>query len=265
MNKKNTSVVLKLLLVIIFITYVFSVVNVTKEEKTITKKQNKSNNIVEIEKKEELKEEVKIEEPVELKQEEIVEPVVETNTIANTNYNNIRISSILNDNLMKDETGEHFYLDHNIYGAYDGRGVPYIDFRNDFTGRKTIIYSHSSTSGNGPFQILQNYHYNKGFYDNNRYIEVNYNGNRYTYLIFSVYVSTADNDYSEGLEYFRRMDYSDNEWNERINYYKSKSEYDTGVEVNENDKILILQTCSMDPAYYEKYYRYNLLIMAKLV
>ena len=61
------------------------------------------------------------------------------------------------------------------------------------------------------------------------------------------------------------MDYSDNEWNERINYYKSKSEYDTGVEVNGNDKILILQTCSMDPAYYEKYYRYNLLIMAKLV
>ena len=127
MNKKNTSVVLKLLLVIIFITYVFSVVNVTKEEKTITKKQNKSNNIVEIEKKEEEKQEEQIEEPVELKQEEIVEPVVETNTIANTNYNNIRISSILNDNLMKDETGEHFYLDHNIYGAYDGRGVPYIE------------------------------------------------------------------------------------------------------------------------------------------
>ena len=34
---------------------------------------------------------------------------------------------------------------------------------------------------------------------------------------------------------------------------------------NSNDKIIILQTCSMDPNYYEKYYRYNLLIMGKLI
>ena len=50
-----------------------------------------------------------------------------------------------------------------------------------------------------------------------------------------------------------------------IQKYKNNSEYDTGVSVSSNDKILILQTCSMDPNYYEQYYRYNLLIMGKLV
>ena len=177
----------------------------------------------------------------------------------------IRIGNVLNKNLKKDYNGDNFYLNHNVNGVYDGIGVPYIDFRTDFNTRKTIIYAHSSTSGNGPFQVLQNYHYNKGFYNNNRYITINYNGSTYTYLIFSVYVSVADSEESEGLEYFQNMDYSDEEWEAALNRYKSHSEYDTGVSVNSNDKILILQTCSMDSNYYNKYYRYNLLIMGKLV
>ena len=179
--------------------------------------------------------------------------------------NRIRIGGILDSPLMTDSTGEHFYLNHNIYGDYDGLGVPYTDFRTDFTTRKTIIYAHSSTMGNGPFQALQNYHNNKWFYDNNRYITIDYNGNHYTYEIFSVYVSVAENDRSEGLEYFYNMNYSDRSWGERIQWYKDNSEYDTGVSVNSSDKILILQTCSMDPNYYEKYYRYNLLVMGKLI
>ena len=61
------------------------------------------------------------------------------------------------------------------------------------------------------------------------------------------------------------MNYSDEEWSNKIQEYKNNSEYDTGVPVSGNDRILILQTCSMDSAYYERYYRYNLLIMAKLV
>ena len=167
--------------------------------------------------------------------------------------------------LMKDETGEHFYLNHNVNGEYDGIGVPYVDFRHDFIGRKTIIYSHSSLSGNGPFQALQNYHNNPGFYWNNRTITIQYQGNTYHYEIFSVYVSVADSEESEGLEYFHRMRYTDEEWEETLQKYKSNSEYDTGVSVSARDHILILQTCSMDPNYYAKYYRYNLLIMGKLI
>lgn len=181
-----------------------------------------------------------------------------------TPHNSINISNILNSNIMNDN-GDNFYLNHDINGNYDEKGVPYIDFRTNFDTRKTIIYAHSSTNGDGPFQALQNYHNNKSFYESNRNITINYNNKTYNYEIFSVYVSLADNAESEGLEYFRNMTYSDSEWEETINKYKSNSEYDTGVSVNSNDKILILQTCSMDPNYYEKYYRYNLLIMGKLI
>ena len=106
--------------------------------------------------------------------------------------NSIQIGNSFNSILMKDEDGSNLYIDHNSNGIYDGRGVPYIDFRTNFDTRKTIIYAHSMTNGNGPFQVLQNYHYNKGYYDNNRYITVNYGGNSYTYEIFSVYVSVAE-------------------------------------------------------------------------
>ncbi|MBQ3436246.1 MAG: class B sortase [Bacilli bacterium] len=201
----------------------------------------------------EVKEEVKVERINNV----VSTPVIESNSI--------NIDGILNKSLMKDTTGENFYLNHGINGAYDGIGVPYIDFRTNFNTRKTIAYAHSNMSGNGPFQVLQNYHNNKAFYDAHRYITINFDGKKYTYLIFSVYVSVADSPESEGLDYFYDMNYSDNEWDATIKKYKTNSDYDTGVTVNGNDKILILQTCSMDPNYREKYYRYNLLVMGKLV
>ncbi len=186
------------------------------------------------------------------------------NTSNTISGNSIRVGGRIKP-LMKDYNGDHFYLTHNANGVYDGNGLPYIDYRTDFNTQKTLIYAHSSKSGNGPFQMLQNYHNNPSFYNNNRYITVNYNGVTYNYLIFSVYVSLADSEESEGLEYFHNIYYDSASWEYTLNKYKSRSEYDTGVSVNSNDKILILQTCSMDNNYYERYYRYNLLVMGKLV
>ncbi len=185
-------------------------------------------------------------------------------TVNTISGNSIRVGGVTKP-LMKDNDGSHFYLTHNINGVYDGNGLPYVDYRTDFNTQKTLVYAHSSKSGNGPFQMLQNYHNNPGFYNNNKYITINYNGVTYNYLIFSVYVSTANSEQDEGLEYFHNIYYNSSDWANVLNKYKSRSEYETGVSVNSNDKILILQTCSMDNNYYERYYRYNLLVMGKLV
>lgn len=212
-------------------------------------------------------EETKIEEKVEPTLQEVVplQTTIDSQPHSTITGNSIQISNVLDSPLMKDTTGENYYLNHNEQGDYDGRGVPYIDYRTNFYTRKTLIYAHSMTDGNGPFQILQSYHNNKDFYDKNRYITINYEGYTYTYEIFSVYVSTADSENSEGLEYFHNVYYDNNSWAETIQKYKNNSEYETGVTVNSNDKILILQTCSMDLNYLEHYYRYNLLVMGKLV
>lgn len=183
-----------------------------------------------------------------------------------TSYDNrLQVSNIIDSKLMKDVKGDNYYLNHSITGVEDGIGVPYIDYRTDFNMRKIIIYGHSSKTLSAPFQELQKYHNNYNFYKNNKYITINYNGNTYKYEIFSVYVAVAEDRYSDELEYFYKMNYSNSKWEETINLYKSKSEYDTGVSVDKNDKILILQTCSMDDQYYHKYYRANLLIFAKLI
>ena len=179
--------------------------------------------------------------------------------------NKIIISNVLNKSLMKDKNGDNYYLNHSINGKEDGIGVPYIDFRTDFNSRKIIVYAHSSKSGNGPFQALQKYHNNKSFYNSHKYITIKYGGKTYTYQIFSVYVAAAKNKESEELEYFYKTKYSDEDWEKTLKKYKKKSEYNTGVSVNANDKIVILQTCSMDSKYYKKYYRYNLLVMGKLI
>ena len=179
--------------------------------------------------------------------------------------NRLQVSNIFDSKLMKDVKGDNYYLNHSITGVEDGIGVPYIDYRTDFNMRKIIIYGHSSKTLSAPFQELQKYHNNYNFYKNNKYITINYNGKTYKYEIFSVYVAVAEDRYSDELEYFYKMNYSNSKWEETINLYKSKSEYDTGVSVDKNDKILILQTCSMDDQYYHKYYRANLLIFAKLI
>ena len=181
----------------------------------------------------------------------------------NISGNSIRVANIYN-HLMNDD-GTYYYLNHGLDGTENGIGVPFIDQRTDFSGRKTIIYAHSSLSGDGPFNVLQNYHYNKKFYDNNKYITITYEDKTFTYEIFSVYVSVANSEEDRGLEYYHNIYYSDDEWEQTINWYKSNSDYDTGVSVNKDDKILILQTCSMNPNFYEKYYRYNLVIMGKLI
>lgn len=178
---------------------------------------------------------------------------------------NISISnSSFSKDLVKDDKS-YYYLDNNLDGKLDHRGVPFIDYRHDFTGRKTIIYSHSAKDGKSPFNYLQNYNGNKSFFDKHQYITVVYGGKTYKYQIFSVYISVADSEEHEGLEYYRVMNYTDEEWENKIQEYKRNSDYDTGVSVSKNDKILILQTCSMDNRYYKKYYRYNQLVMAKLI
>lgn len=194
------------------------------------------------------------------------QPVVQETTqpVVSAPANSISISGALYKSLMKDNDGSHFYLNHNEQGVYDGLGVPFVDYRTNFWGRKTIIYAHSSPNGNGPFQALQNYHNNPGYFQSHRYITVNYNGATYTYEIFSVYVALANSVYDNSLEYFYAMNYSDYEWQQTLEQYKRNSEYETGVSVNSSDKILILQTCSMDPAH-SGYMHANVLVMGKLI
>ena len=223
------------------------VVEEQKTQKATTKKKSTTTKKTTTKKTETKKTETKTEQKQETVRYDKFGKEVGSISISNSNFKK---------DLVSDDTS-YYYLDHTLDGKLNYRGVPFIDYRNDFTGRKTIIYSHSAKD--------EDYNGNEAFFKQHQYITVKYNGKTYKYQIFSVYISVANNDYDEGLEYYRVMNYTDSEWEQKIQEYKNNSDYDTGVSVSKNDKILILQTCSMDKRYYNKYYRYNQLVMAKLI
>ena len=150
------------------------------------------------------------------------------------------------------------YLSKDAYGNDDIEGNPFLDYRVDINSSdKLLIYGHNLKQHETSFKILEKY-YDKEYYDSHKYIELITDSNIFKYEIFSVYIETGDWSYM-------KIDYpnSDSRYNELVKY-KSKSFYDTGVEITPEDKILILQTCS----YKEEYSQYNkryLLIVSRKV
>ena len=73
----------------------------------------------------------------------------------------------------------------------------------------------------------------------------------YTFQIFSSYVETSDFDYLN-LESYNGLT-----WLEHLQKLKNKSQYQTDLSLEENKKVLVLQTCSFDAKYknYRQKYR----------
>lgn len=150
-----------------------------------------------------------------------------------------------------------YYLTHDALGRKKSSGTTYIDYRVNNSSRKILIYGHNNNNLSLPFSILENYNY-YDYYKEHSYLTLEYDKKTYTYQIFSVYIETSNWDYMN-------IKFSSNtSWLNHLKDLKSRSFYDTGVEVSKDDRILILQTCSKNKKYssYDKKY---MLVIAKLV
>lgn len=184
---------------------------------------------------------------------------------ARNKYNNNDIVGILSNSddtlneIVMQSTDNDYYLEHTIYHESNWRGQTFLDYRNDINNSdKLIIYGHNSNYYNLPFKVLENY-YNKSYYDENKYLYLQTNLNKYKYEIFSVYVEVSDWDYYNKMKFNTKDEYYNH-----ILKLKNKSMYDTNVLVNKDDKILIIQTCSTKKEY-SNYENKFLLIIAKRV
>lgn len=168
-------------------------------------------------------------------------------TVPGTNINEPVLQGVNNE----------YYLSHGANKKKNIIGSVYLDYRVKINeGRKNLIYSHNSSSLNVPFKELEKY-YNLDYYKEHQYIFLEDENNKQTYQIFSIFVETKDWSYM-------KIDYTDEEWLEHLNYLKEKSWYDTKVNIEQDDDILILQTCSHHKDY-KKYKNKYLLIIAKKV
>ena len=209
---------------------------------------------------EELKETIIDKEIIEEPKEE---PVIETEPVVEEEKEEIKgVAKIsipdtdFNEDVYQAKNND-YYLTHNSKGKYSRNGEIFLDYRvNLDKSQINLIYGHSAPY-KLPSNIMENY-YDKNYMLEHPYIIVKTKSKEYKYQVFSVFVETEDWFYMN-IKFKNKKEYK-----KHLNKLKSKSLYDTGVEVSENDTILIFQTCSTKKEY-KKYDKKYALIVAKLV
>lgn len=201
---------------------------------------------------------------IEIIKEEKIDYQEELNKVKNE-YNNNDIVGILSiedtnfNEIVMQSTDNDYYLEHTVYHESNWRGQTFLDYRNNINDSdKLILYGHNSNYYNLPFKIFENY-YDESYYKEHKYLYLQTDKSIYKYEIFSVYVEVSDWDYYNKIKFNTKDEYYNH-----ILKLKNKSMYDTLVNINENDKILIIQTCSTKKEY-SNYENKFLLIISKRI
>ena len=157
-------------------------------------------------------------------------------------YNNkdiigyLKIDNILNTPVLQ-SNDNYYYLNHNINKEIDKKGSVFLDYRNNVSDKKLIIYGHSGKEKELSFNVLNKYNdYN--FYKKHSSLLFIHDNKIDKYKIFSSYIEKEDYDYLN-LKNFNGS------YIEHLNKLKNKSKYLINTNLDDNSKIIILQTCSM--------------------
>ena len=116
-----------------------------------------------------------------------------------------------------------------------------MDYRNSIDDKKILIFGHNARKlETVPFHDLEKY-LDKDFYNNNKYIDLKLGDEDSKWIIFSVMiVKKGDNTHM-------KLEFNDDTWMQHLNYLKSNSIYNTGVDIVSSDKIVVIQTCNYNP------------------
>ena len=151
-------------------------------------------------------------------------------------------------------TDNSYYLNHDIDGNKIDKGMPFLDYRDKIGESKVLrIYGHNSNTIYTEFNFLEKY-YEEDYFKKNRYFYLETENELRKYEVFSAYVETKD------WSYYQVNLNIPGAYQSELNKYKERSWYDTKVDVNEEDEILILQTCSYLPKYKNYEHKFFLLM-----
>ena len=131
-----------------------------------------------------------------------------------------------------------YYLKHAVNKKKSVIGSVFIDYRNNTTSRQINVYGHNSTKFNPPFKVLEGY-LNEEYYDEHKYFEFMVNDETRKYQIFSVIIADKE-DAEEHMQFSYKKD---SDWLKHYQRLKRRSKYKIDVDVNKDDKIMVLQTC----------------------
>ena len=133
-----------------------------------------------------------------------------------------------------------FYLTHNFTKDYTHNGWIFMDYRNRPMSDYNVIFYGHNLLNKGGFGSVSKLFTKKWFNNTSHNIIVLTPGKKYTYKIFSVYISEPVVDYLQ-VDF-----YSDSEYQNWLNGLASKDTMGFGETVTSNDKIITLSTCTED-------------------
>ena len=133
-------------------------------------------------------------------------------------------------------TDNEYYLKHTFSGEELLSASIFMDYQNsaDFSDMVTIIYGHNMRNDT-MFGLLHEYEDSSAL-ETDPYFWIYTPDGTYRYDIFSCY-TTSDLNY---MIYYSESD----DYTEYIREIKSRSSYDTGVEVSGSDRMIMLSTCT---------------------
>ena len=134
-----------------------------------------------------------------------------------------------------------YYVRKNIERQYAAAGIPFVTGTGNIYSTNVVIYGHSSVYDNIIFTPLMNYT-GYDFYQAHQSFRFQTEDGTRTYQIFAVLnVDTKDP--------YDTLEFAETEWRKETSYsdflrdMKSRSIYNTGVNVSTNDRIMTLVTC----------------------
>ena len=145
-------------------------------------------------------------------------------------------------------TDNDTYLRRDIYGKKTSYGVPFFDFKNSLRelDRNTIIYGHNMRHDDKIFGTLEQYKTVDGF-KKAPLIGMSTLYGDYTFKVYAVFISNSKKSDDNGHIFNYVFTEAGNErFRNYINEIDKRKLYSTGVDINENDKILTLSTCCYD-------------------
>lgn len=132
-----------------------------------------------------------------------------------------------------------YYLTHDFKLNENKVGTIFIDYKNEINlDKNLIIYGHNMKDGSMFYDLMK--YKDEEFFKANPKIIIILNNHKYTYEIFSVYTVKSTYDYIKTT--FK----SNDDYKSYLDDAKNNSIFKSNIEINSNDKILTLSTCSYE-------------------
>ena len=151
----------------------------------------------------------------------------------------IRVPGTKIDYVVLEGRDNDYYLDHDFDKKYNVAGWVFADYRTRFdeSDKNIVIYGHNMKDGS-MFGTLKNVLTESWqSKEDNRVITLVTQNREYKYEVFSTYTIDAES-------YYITTDFSNLSYIDFLNTLKNRSTYNYDIELNENDKILTLSSCS---------------------